>query len=449
MQANTIATTPIRGTGAPVRETATAAGGADPFAQMLARQRAAASASPGRERAVEPSSPRAVNRPEATGSTKPATAAERSPATEPSDSANTIPANPEPPAPADAVAALDATLAQAGANAVAAAANPLVDQIQQLTERSRLLADTVVALRTHPAELPAEPAVLVQALQGTLPAAQAAAKPLAPALAPNTSEAPALSPTLQTAPQTHAMVAPGSASAAPPAATALGGGQAAGGAMAESTFPLAALPPEPGPTAQATPTLAADPRAATIATPATAERPADASQEAETWTAPLHTSLAAGPSASATPPLAAQVHASLHSPHWGAAFSQQIVPFGANGRQGLQQIELRLDPPDLGPVRIGLHLAGEQASAWFVSPHAAVRQAIEQALPHLQQALADAGIQLGQTSVGEHANPEQADPDARGQGGSHPAGSVAQDDTGAGLPVGVPARPRGLVDTFA
>ncbi|MCK9512043.1 MAG: flagellar hook-length control protein FliK [Pigmentiphaga sp.] len=446
MQANTIATTPIRGTGAPVRDTTTAAGGADPFAQMLARQRAAASTSSARERAVEPSNSRVANRPEATAATKPATSAESSAATEPSDSANTIPASPESPASADAVAALDATLAQAGANAVAAATNPLVDQIQQLTERSRLLADTVVALRNHPAELPAEPAVLVQALQGTLPAAQPAAKPLAPALAPNTTEAPALAPTLQTAPQTQAMAPPGAASAA----TGPGGGPAAGGAVAENTPTLAALPPEPGPTAQATPAPVADPRTATIAaSAATAERPADAPQEAEAWIAPLHTSPSAGLSTSATPPLPAQVHAPLHSPHWGAAFSQQIVPFGANGRQGLQQIELRLDPPDLGPVRIGLHLAGEQASAWFVSPHAAVRQAIEQALPHLQQALADAGIQLGQTSVGEHANPEQADPDARGQGGSQPAGGVAQDDTGAGLPVGMPARPRGLVDTFA
>ena len=54
------------------------------------------------------------------------------------------------------------------------------------------------------------------------------------------------------------------------------------------------------------------------------------------------------------------------------------------------------------------------ASASFVSAHASVRQAIETALPQLQQALAQAGISLGQTSVGEQAAQQQF---AQNQGG--------------------------------
>ena len=59
---------------------------------------------------------------------------------------------------------------------------------------------------------------------------------------------------------------------------------------------------------------------------------------------------------------------------WGRDFSQQVSSFGQQLRNGLQTIELRLDPPDLGPIRISLSMSDNVAQASFISPHAAVRQ---------------------------------------------------------------------------
>ena len=92
------------------------------------------------------------------------------------------------------------------------------------------------------------------------------------------------------------------------------------------------------------------------------------------------------------------------------------------------------------------------ASASFVSAHASVRQAIETALPQLQ-ALAQAGISLGQTSVGEQAAQQQF---AQNQGGGTQrqgsgltggAGDVVAD---ASRPASAsPRNANALVDTFA
>jgi flagellar hook-length control protein FliK len=110
----------------------------------------------------------------------------------------------------------------------------------------------------------------------------------------------------------------------------------------------------------------------------------------------------------------ATVPTPLGHAEWGRDFSQQVSSFSQHLRNGLQTIELRLDPPDLGPIRISLSMADNVAQASFVSPHAAVRQAVEQALPQLQEQLAQAGISLGQTSVGEQHQ----------QGAQHAAGQT-------------------------
>jgi flagellar hook-length control protein FliK len=82
---------------------------------------------------------------------------------------------------------------------------------------------------------------------------------------------------------------------------------------------------------------------------------------------------------------------------WPQALSQQMVRLST---QGNHTAELQLNPPDLGPLKVVLNVVNDQAQASFVSPHASVRAAVEAALPQLRNAMADSGIQLGQTSVG-------------------------------------------------
>jgi flagellar hook-length control protein FliK len=121
-------------------------------------------------------------------------------------------------------------------------------------------------------------------------------------------------------------------------------------------------------------------------------------------------------------------------------------------------IELRLDPPDLGPLRISISLHDNTAQAAFVSPHAVVRQTVENALPQLQQALAQAGISLGQASVSDQGQPQQAFGQEAGNTGSNSnSGNGFSLDAASGVATAGPAlavssrtlNPNTLVDTFA
>lgn len=151
-------------------------------------------------------------------------------------------------------------------------------------------------------------------------------------------------------------------------------------------------------------------------------------------------------------PVVMQVATPVGATHWGTELGQQMVMMSNNVRQGMQTAELRLDPPDLGPLRVSLNLADGVASASFVSAHASVRQAIEVAIPQLQQALAQAGISLGQTSVGEQAA-QQEFAQQNGNGSQRQqGGGVATADSGADAAqpaVTVSRNANALVDTFA
>lgn len=161
--------------------------------------------------------------------------------------------------------------------------------------------------------------------------------------------------------------------------------------------------------------------------------------------APAVTAMAPGVT-SAGPILTGSIAAPLGSPQWAPAFSEQMVQIGTQQGGTLHHAELRLDPPDLGPLRVSISMQGDQATATFISPHASVRSAVEAALPQLMQALADAGISLGDTSVGEQdAREFAAENTRRGSG----ADTNDADDGHAPAQAVVPARPRGLVDTFA
>jgi flagellar hook-length control protein FliK len=127
--------------------------------------------------------------------------------------------------------------------------------------------------------------------------------------------------------------------------------------------------------------------------------------------------------------------------------------------QGNHTAELQLNPPDLGPLKVVLNVVNDQVQAQFVSPHQAVRAAVEAAMPHLRTALADNGIQLGQTSVGADSAFSQASQgQQQRQPGGH-AGAFAQatqvsaqpEAVASTAPVRSATRVSGLgeVDTFA
>lgn len=134
------------------------------------------------------------------------------------------------------------------------------------------------------------------------------------------------------------------------------------------------------------------------------------------------------PSASAT----AQPAAPLGSDAWQDDLGRQVL---AMVQRGDQQVDMQLNPADLGPLSISLNVGESGIQAQFQSAHASVRSAVEQALPQLQSALASQGLTLGEASVNDGASrqtggeqPRRDDPGSNGEARSEhpekPAASV-------------------------
>ncbi|NOQ81570.1 MAG: hypothetical protein GQ548_03460 [Methylophaga sp.] len=97
---------------------------------------------------------------------------------------------------------------------------------------------------------------------------------------------------------------------------------------------------------------------------------------------------------------------SMQSEAWGRVLSSRVVWMA---REGVQQAELRLNPANLGPVEVKLHMNNEQVSVVFVAQHAATRDALEQALPRLRESFQENGMDLANADVSEqeHEQPDE------------------------------------------
>lgn len=188
-------------------------------------------------------------------------------------------------------------------------------------------------------------------------------------------------------------------------------------------------------------------KAATIAAQPTASSETNTSAFASTLGAQLTGTVAARHPTTTSAPM---VNTPLNDAQWTQDFSNQVVWLAKNDQQTAQ---ININPPQLGPIQISLSLNGDQASAVFTSPHAEVRQAIEDAMPRLREMMAGAGIDLGQTNVGaqlakqQDGNPSQR-PDSP-RFASDNAILRGDSSSSGNMPVSRTQSGRGLVDLFA
>lgn len=166
-------------------------------------------------------------------------------------------------------------------------------------------------------------------------------------------------------------------------------------------------------------------------------------------------SLVTSTASTSTTPSTPMLNAQLGSDEWQQALSQQIVMFSRNGQQNA---ELRLHPQDLGAIQISLSLDKDQAQLSMVSSHSQVRAALEAALPQLRTALAESGINLGQSNVSSDAFAQGQSYQGQQEGrrdGQHGSFTLSQDSDNEITPIAVPAALQarvagnGAVDIFA
>lgn len=143
----------------------------------------------------------------------------------------------------------------------------------------------------------------------------------------------------------------------------------------------------------------------------------------------------------------------LNQKNWERTLGHQLN-WMVNNR--LQEAEIKVNPPDLGPLEVRVSLHHNQTNVTFFSHEAAVREALESALPRLREMLDGQGITLNQAQVSDQSL-------ARQQAGAGEQPSYGQRD--GGRPVATPgaeaameaeesSRPRsrsllGMVDDYA
>ncbi|WP_229671816.1 flagellar hook-length control protein FliK [Shewanella carassii] len=96
---------------------------------------------------------------------------------------------------------------------------------------------------------------------------------------------------------------------------------------------------------------------------------------------------------------------------------QQLIAMVSNG---VQQAEIRLDPPELGAMMVRVQVHGDQTQVQFHVTQAQTRDMLEQAMPRLREMLQEQGMNLADSHISQGGR-EQGEP----QGGN--GGGFAQD----------------------
>jgi len=134
---------------------------------------------------------------------------------------------------------------------------------------------------------------------------------------------------------------------------------------------------------------------------------------------------------------------------WSQALGERVL--WVAGRD-VQQAEIRLNPPQLGPVEIRISMHNDQASVSLVAQHPFTRDALEASIPRLREMLGESNIDLADVDVGQGDTRESSPGQENREGGSGEGGGnwLAGTEVPDGDHSDTLTRTRsGLVDDFA
>ena len=131
-------------------------------------------------------------------------------------------------------------------------------------------------------------------------------------------------------------------------------------------------------------------------------------------------------------------------------------------KDGIQHAEVQLSPQELGPIRVRIEMDGAQTRVHMAADVASTRDALQQAMPQLSDALGQVGISLSGGGVSDQPSfQSQAQAQANADGGSGNGrssaggrdGGAGNGDDGSALGGLAAQRPpvsrRGLLDLYA
>ena len=117
--------------------------------------------------------------------------------------------------------------------------------------------------------------------------------------------------------------------------------------------------------------------------------------------------------------------------------------------KNLKNVDIRLDPPELGRLQIRLNVGGDGATVHFTVANQQARDVIEQSMPRLREMLAQQGVQLGDSSVQQQSSGQQnryaGNNSGNGQGDSNQAFSSEENlEPGVNLDLNVTTKRDGI-----
>lgn len=133
----------------------------------------------------------------------------------------------------------------------------------------------------------------------------------------------------------------------------------------------------------------------------------------------------------------------LRSPHFATLLGNQAL---WQARVGNQQAEIRLDPPELGPIEVHISQKDSETHLHFVVGHQATREQLEQAMPRLRELFGQGGLQLGQVAVEQGHRETASGRDQQASASGSGSGNRDRDE-----PAAVVSRPvsTSLIDAYA
>ena len=137
------------------------------------------------------------------------------------------------------------------------------------------------------------------------------------------------------------------------------------------------------------------------------------------------------------------------TPAWDGALAQKVTWMS---NQQMQVAQLQLNPPDLGPMEVTLTVGtGPDAETRieFTSPHLAVREALQSALPQLREMMENSGITLGSTTVSAESFQQQSQSGRQDNPSARSSDNLSQNSSEMAARSITTRSHDGMVDIFA
>ncbi len=135
---------------------------------------------------------------------------------------------------------------------------------------------------------------------------------------------------------------------------------------------------------------------------------------------------------------------------WDQSIGERITWMLGNR---IQQAEVRLSPPHLGPLEIRVSVHNDQASVSIAAPHVLTREAIEAAIPRLREMMLEGNLNLVNVNVEDRSPGQHNMAGQPGEGGDEATAQARGDKASDRKSNPETERPRiattGLVDDYA